>query len=1759
MKKINLYLMSLCLLLGIGVKAQTTILSENFSSASGTTPPTGWVQNFISGSTSNTWFFNNPGGRTLTSPISSPAAVFDSDYLGYYAYFHNVALESPSMNTTGKTVVRLKFDHYFYRTYNSFDSVAVEVYNGSTWNYVWSSRSTSTISGNIDLDISAHAANKSSTKVRFRFVGDYSWYWIVDNVVVYEACPAVISAQPTDVAICETSNTSFSITASGTTGVQWQVSSNGGTTWSNISNGGVYSGATTTTLSIIGATASLHNNLYRCVASNSTSSCSVNSNSAKLTVYGVASTTPGFACTGGAGSVTAVPTLGSIIWYNQASGGTNLGSGNTLNIASAPASNTTYYAEVATSSNGSLTQTTGTSNGQRGAMLDIKPLTNITLTGYQFIPGGSGTYSIDIYYKVGTMIGSETNSGAWTKIASVTNLSVTTNVPQTINLTSPVALTANQVYGFYLITTVSGTIRYWNGTTVGNLWSSNSDLEAYVGKGSTGVFGSTINSRCLGGTFYYTKSGPSCTNRTGVLLSVNSAPVVSAQPSNSTTCNLANTSFSVTATNVASYQWQVSTNNGVSWSNVTNGGVYSNATTATLNITGATTAMTTYQYRCQLTTSCSVVANTNAATLTVNPAPSVTTHPSSKIICNNGSTTFSATGTGFGTITYQWQVSTNSGVSWSNISNGGIYSGATGTILTLTGATTALNGNWYRAVISGSCSPAANTNPATLTVNIAPTVTGNPSDATICPNGNTSFTCSGTGSGITYQWQVSTNGGVSFSNITNGGVYSNATTTTLNITGAPATMNGYRYRCIISGSCSPFATTAEARLLMGANPVVTVQPPSKVVCTGTSGSTSLTATGYLNTYQWEVSTNGGGAWASIANGGFYGGVTTNTLQFISPILTMSGYMYRCVVTNACAVATTSSAMTLTVGNSPVVTTQPTNKTVCLGGNTTYTVAATSSAPIAYQWQGSVDGINWSNIANGAFGVYTGVNTPTLNLSGVYIGLFTKYRCELNTGCVPAAASNVATLTVETQPSIRINPSNQVKCAGQNASFGITAIGSNLTYQWEVSTNGGATWGNVANSGVYSGATTNNLILTAVPNTMNSYMYRCVVTGSCPTAKTSSSATLTVNTPVAINTNTPTALTICSGSNTSLTVGATGTGISYRWYINIGGVWTALNNGGIYSGVNTPTLTITGIPAPNSSTVYTYSCLVTGTCNLVRSNATYVKVHARPIIVSNPTNVTKCDSSNNASFGVTATGSQLTYQWQLNTGSGWNNLANNSTYSGTNTPTLLLPNVYYSMNGYQYRCVVNGVCTPTATSSVATLTVNPLVLPSVVVNVTNDDICAGTSVTFTPSPTNGGSNPTYVWKRNGTTVATGSSYTTTALANGDHVWCDMTSNAVCPMPKTVKSDNIVIMKVTPYSTPTINITSDVGTSWCSGKPAVFRANITNGGLTPTYEWQVNGQVVGSNVDTYLTSQLLNGDQVRCRLTSSLKCPSPAIVTSNTLTMTINQTTKSSIVIAPNPDSVICDKTEVTMYSFFTNGGATPSFQWMLNGQDIPGETAGTLKTTALNNGDTIQCRFISSATCVFPETSNPVVFSVVNPVDPSVSIILYYIGNETFRFTAIPVNGGPNPSYQWYKNTVPVPGATSETYDAVGLNKTDKIHVMMASSEECVNPELLQVSSRAKTTGVGEMANSFAELGLYPNPNKGQFTIKATLNQAVVDKDVMVRITNSLGQTVFTQAYRTGGTNINLPVQLQNDLPNGMYQVNVAIDGDVTNLRFVLNR
>ncbi|GAB2834786.1 hypothetical protein GCM10027043_41230 [Ferruginibacter profundus] len=142
----------------------------------------------------------------------------------------------------------------------------------------------------------------------------------------------------------------------------------------------------------------------------------------------------------------------------------------------------------------------------------------------------------------------------------------------------------------------------------------------------------------------------------------------------------------------------------------------------------------------------------------------------------------------------------------------------------------------------------------TINVNQLPAVVTPPSNLTICANSNATFSIVGSGAGISYQWQVSINGGGSYTNITNAAPYSGATTNTLVITGAPATFNTYRYRCVVSGTCPPNAISAAAILTVNPLPAVTVSPVSPV-CGGLPGvsGTLLTASG-ASTYVWSPAT-----------------------------------------------------------------------------------------------------------------------------------------------------------------------------------------------------------------------------------------------------------------------------------------------------------------------------------------------------------------------------------------------------------------------------------------------------------------------------------------------------------------------------------------------------------------------------------------------------------------------------------------------------------------------------------------------------------------------------------------------------------------------------------------------------------------------------------------------------------------------------------------------------------------------------------------
>lgn len=473
-----------------------------------------------------------------------------------------------------------------------------------------------------------------------------------------------------------------------------------------------------------------------------------------------------------------------------------------------------------------------------------------------------------------------------------------------------------------------------------------------------------------------TGPAPGVTQNVNVSFTVNpgSGPTIGSQPSNAVVCSGSNATYSVTATGVLTYQWQLSTTGCAGTFNNISG-----ATGSSYTVTGATTAQNGYAYRCILTGQCGV-SNTNCVTLTVNTAPAITTQPTSVAVCSGSAASFTvaATGTGIG---YQWEVSTNGGGTWNPIG------GATSATYTIASTTTSQNGYQYRCVVSGTCTPAATSNAATLTVNSSVTVTGNPSNSTICEGTGTSFSASASGTGLNYQWEVSTDGGVTWSNVSNGANYSGATTPTLTLINTPPTFNQNRYRCNISSPpCTP-GITSSALLTVNSYPVITAQPVSQTFCEGSNVTISVAATTSVGTltYQWQASTNGGSTWFNIVfPTSSLTPTNTNTLSQLNVPAIQNGYMYRCAVTAGCG-TTFSNPATFTVNTYPVITLNGLPKTVCV-------------SDAAINLTASVSGGTWSGSGVSAGGLFT----PSVAGLGIKAVTYTA----TNAGCTKSATSQV---------------------------------------------------------------------------------------------------------------------------------------------------------------------------------------------------------------------------------------------------------------------------------------------------------------------------------------------------------------------------------------------------------------------------------------------------------------------------------------------------------------------------------------------------------------------------------------------------------------------------------------------------------------------------------------------------------------------------------------------------------------------------------
>src|SRR5262249_27781121 len=193
----------------------------------------------------------------------------------------------------------------------------------------------------------------------------------------------------------------------------------------------------------------------------------------------------------------------------------------------------------------------------------------------------------------------------------------------------------------------------------------------------------------------------------------------------------------------------------------------------------------------------------------------------------------------------------------------------------------------------------------------------------------------GSGSPVpTVQWQVSTDGGTTFSDI------AGATSTSYTFT-AVAADSGKEFRARFSNVCGANVATTAATLTLNSAPVVTINPTSQTVCPGSVTFTAGATGTPVPTVQWQAGTDAGVTFCDID------GATSTSYSF--PARRSSDLKeFRARFSNVCGANVATTAATLTLNSAPVVTINPTSQTVC-PGSVTFTAGATGTPVPTVQW------------------------------------------------------------------------------------------------------------------------------------------------------------------------------------------------------------------------------------------------------------------------------------------------------------------------------------------------------------------------------------------------------------------------------------------------------------------------------------------------------------------------------------------------------------------------------------------------------------------------------------------------------------------------------------------------------------------------------------------------------------------------------------------------------------------------------------------
>lgn len=579
------------------------------------------------------------------------------------------------------------------------------------------------------------------------------------------------------------------------------------------------------------------------------------------------------------------------------------------------------------------------------------------------------------------------------------------------------------------------------------------------------------------------------------------------------------------------------------------------------------------------------------------------------------------------------------------------------------------------------------------------------------------------------------------------------------------------------------------------------------------------------------------------------------------------------------------------------------------------------------------------------------------------------------------ADNV-TLVILSPSVITAQPVSAVVCEGDPVTFSVGADGyPPPTYQWYH--DGDPVAGGTGSSMTIDETTTDD-----------AGAYEVVVTNDCGSA-TSTEVQLGVQTNPVV-TASPQSQTVCEGD--SVTFGVTVTGDpapTFQWRHDGENIIDATN----------ASLTIDPVSTLNGGT---YDVVVTNACDTATSNSAILTVHTAPVITVAPQSQTVCEGDP-VTFSVTATGDPApTYQWKHD----------GIDIPGATGTSLTIASVTTGDAG-DYSVVVSNECGAPAPLAMLTVHTAPEVFHLSIFT----PICEGGSTTISVGAS-GVPAPTYQWRHDGENIpgATGDELTISNATVADEGDYDVVISNECGQVVS-PSRHLEI-----YTAPVITVAPQSQTV-CEGDPVTFNVTAT-GDPAPTYQWRHDGEdIVGATDASLVISAVATDDGGEYVVVVTNTCES---VPSTIATLTVH-TVPSITSITAYPDTV-CAGESVTLGVTVTSVPA-PTFQWRLDGNDVPGATDAslTIEHVTTNDAGTYVVEVTNECGSVFSDDMPLTVHTLPTITTQPQSQTVCEGGPVTFTIAA---TSDTAPTYRWYHDGAEIMDATDASLTIASVSAID---------------------------------------------------------------------------------------------------------------------------